>query len=57
MSKRIFVVYGHHNVKKSFNASIRDTFIDEAKKNGHEVDLINLHMKFLKFLRFFQSPS
>ena len=43
MSKRIFVVYGHHNVKKSFNASIRDTFIDEAKKNGHEVDLINLH--------------
>ena len=43
MSKRIFVVYGHHNVKKSFNASIRDTFIDEAKKNGHEIDLINLH--------------
>ena len=43
MSKRIFIIYGHHNVKKSFNASIRDTFIDEAKKNGHEIDLINLH--------------
>ena len=43
MSKRIFVVYGHHNIKESFNASIRDTFIDEAKKNGHEIDLINLH--------------
>ena len=42
MSK-IFVVYGHHNTKKSFNASIRDTFIDEAKKSGHEIDLINLH--------------
>ena len=40
---RIFVVYGHHNTKKSFNASIRDTFIDEANKLGHEVDLINLH--------------
>ena len=51
MSKRIFVVYGHHNVKKSFNASIRDTFIDEAKKNGHEVDLINLHDE--KPLNFF----
>lgn len=51
MSKRIFVVYGHHDVKKSFNASIRDTFIDEAKKNGHEVDLINLHEE--KPLNFF----
>ena len=43
MSKQIFIVYGHHNVKESFNASIRDTFIDEAKKNGHKIDLINLH--------------
>ena len=43
MPKKIFIVYGHHNTKKSFNASIRDTFIDEAKKNGHEIDLINLH--------------
>ena len=42
MSKRIFVVYGHHNIKESFNASIRDTFIDEAKKCGHQIDLINL---------------
>jgi NAD(P)H dehydrogenase (quinone) len=43
MSKNIFIVYGHHNTKESFNASIRDTFIDEAKKHGHEIDLINLH--------------
>ena len=43
MSKKIFIVYGHHNTKKSFNASIRDTFINEARKNGHEIDLINLH--------------
>ena len=43
MSKRIFIVYGHHNIKESFNQSIRDSFIDEAKKIGHEIDLINLH--------------
>ena len=43
MSKRIFIVYGHHNTKESFNASIRDTFIDEARKIGHEIDLVNLH--------------
>jgi NAD(P)H dehydrogenase (quinone) len=43
MSKKIFVVYGHHNAKTSFNASIKDTFIDEAIKCGHEIDLINLH--------------
>ena len=43
MSKKIFIVYGQHNVKDSFNASIRDTFIDEAKTLGHEIDLINLH--------------
>ena len=43
MSKKIFIVYGHHNIKKSFNASIRDTFIDEAKKLDYQIDLINLH--------------
>ena len=48
---KIFIIYGHHNTKKSFNQSIRDTFIDEAKKNGHEIDLINLHEE--KPLHFF----
>jgi len=43
MSKRIFIFYGHHNSKTSFNAAIRDVFIDEVKKKGHEIDLINLH--------------
>jgi len=43
MSKKIFIVFGHHNTKDSFNASIRDTFIKEAKKHNHEIDLINLH--------------
>ena len=43
MSKKIFIVFGHYNTNKSFNQSIRDTFIDEAKKNGHVIDLINLH--------------
>ena len=43
MSKKIFIIFGHHNSKTSFNAAIRDTFIDEAKKNGHKIDLVNLH--------------
>jgi NAD(P)H dehydrogenase (quinone) len=43
MSKKIFIVYGHYNTKKSFNASIRDTFIDEAKKLDYQIDLINLY--------------
>ena len=55
MSKRIFVVYGHHNIKESFNASIRDVFIDESKKNGHEIDLINLHEE--NPLNFFDGSS
>ncbi len=40
--KKIFIVFGHHNTKNSFNASIRDNFINEAKLNGHQIDLINL---------------
>jgi len=55
MLKKIFVVYGHHNTKTSFNASIRDTFIEEAKKCGHEIDLINLHEE--KPLNFFNGES
>ena len=55
MSKKIFIVYGHHNTKKSFNASIRDTFIDEAKKLDYEIDLINLHDE--KILPFFDGTG
>ena len=51
MSKKIFIVFGHHNIKTSFNSSIRDTFINEAQKCGHEIDLINLHEE--KQLNFF----
>ena len=40
--KKICIVFGHHNYKNSFNAAIRDTFIEEANKCGHEIDLINL---------------
>ena len=39
---KICIIFGHHNTKDSFNASVRDTFIEEAKKIGHEIDLINL---------------
>ena len=45
MSKRIFIVYGHHDSETSFNAAVRDTFISEVKKNGHKIDLINLHQE------------
>ena len=40
--KNILIIFGHHNTKDSFNASIRDTFIEEAKSLGHKIDLINL---------------
>ena len=40
--KKICIIFGHHNSKNSFNASVRDTFINEAKKYGHQIDLINL---------------
>ena len=40
--KKICIIFGHHNSKNSFNAAIRDTFIDEAQKCGHQIDLINL---------------
>ena len=54
MSKKIFIVYGHHNTKKSFNASIRDTFIDEARKNGHEmVEKVGLYWHFVDLVWVF----
>ena len=40
--KKICLIFGHHNTENSFNSSIRDAFIDEAEKCGHEIDLINL---------------
>ena len=45
MSKRIFIIFGHNNYKSgsSFNAAVRDTFIEEAKKNNHKIDLLNIY--------------
>ena len=40
--KRGFLVYGHYN-EKSFNAAIRDVFIETAKQKGHQVDLVDLY--------------
>ena len=40
--KKIFIVYGHYN-EKSFNAAIRDTFIETVKKNDHTVDVVDLY--------------
>ena len=38
--KRICLIFGHHNTKNSFNAAIRDAFIDEAEKIGHKICLL-----------------
>ena len=45
MSKKIFIIFGHNRYKSgsSFNAAIRDTFIEESKKIGHEIDLVNVY--------------
>tara|TARA_Y100000992_G_scaffold105984_1_gene69030 strand:- start:906 stop:1475 length:570 start_codon:yes stop_codon:yes gene_type:complete len=40
--KKIFLVYGHYD-EKSFNAAIRDTFIETAKSKGHTVDIVDLY--------------
>ena len=40
--KKIFIVYGHYN-DKSFNAAIRDTFIETVKKSDHQVDIVDLY--------------
>ena len=52
MSKKILIIFGHHNYKPgtSFNEAIKQTFIDEAVKCGHSIDLINIYEeKQLKF--------
>ena len=45
MVKQVFIVFGHNNYKSgsSFNAAVRDVFIEEAKKNNHKVDLLNIY--------------
>ena len=45
MSKKIFIIFGHNNHKSgsSFNAAVRDTFIEEAIKNNHKIDLLNIY--------------
>ena len=46
--KKIFLVYGHYN-EKSFNASIKKTFINTAEEKGHEVDLVDLYKEKFDF--------
>ena len=40
--KKIILIYGHYN-DKSFNAAIRDTFVNTVKEKGHSVDVIDLY--------------
>ena len=45
MSKQILIIFGHNNYKSgsSFNAAVRDVFIEEAKQNNHKIDLLNIY--------------
>ena len=38
----IFLVYGHYD-DKSFNSSIKKTFIKTAEEAGHKVDCVDLY--------------
>ena len=40
--KKIFLIYGHYD-DKSFNSSIRNTFINTAKEKGHLIDSVDLY--------------
>ena len=40
--KNIFIVYGHYD-QNSFNAAIKNTFTEAAKKKGHTVDCVDLY--------------
>ena len=39
---KVFLIYGHYD-EKSFNASIKKTFTEEAEKKGHIVDCVDLY--------------
>ena len=53
--KKICIIFGHPNSKTSFNSAVRDTFIEEAKKDGHKIDLINLFDE--KAPRLYNAPD
>ena len=55
MSK-IFIVYSHYD-EKSFNSSIKDTFIKKAKDEGHTVDLVDLYKEKFDPVFFGQEPD
>ena len=40
--KKIFLIYGHYN-EESFNAAIRDTFIETVNKKGDTVHVVDLY--------------
>ena len=39
---KYFIIYGHYD-DSSFNAAIRDTFVESATNAGHKVDLVDLY--------------
>ena len=55
MSK-IFIVYSHYD-EKSFNNAIKNTFIKEAKAEGHKIDLVDLYKEKFDPVFFGQEPD
>lgn len=41
--KKVCIIFGHSQTKNSFNARVRDVFIEEVTKRNFDVDVINLH--------------
>ena len=44
--KKFFIVYGHYD-DNSFNAAIRETFLEEAKQKGFSVDCVDLYLSLI----------
>ena len=54
--KKIFLVYGHYN-DNSFNAAIRDEFIEQSKLNRNQVDVVDLYKEKFDPVFYGQEPD
>ena len=52
----IFIVYSHYD-DKSFNASIKNTFVKKAEEEGHIVDVVDLYKIKFDPVFFGQEPD
>ena len=54
--KKVFIIYGHYN-DESFNAAIRDTFIETVNNNGHSTDVVDLYKEKFNPVYSGEEPS